>query len=946
MIEYVTSNPTRDARLPFGQAPQAVVTFAILLLVVLLGYLPSALRGQFLGFDDNLFFGPDNPEFREGGLGAVLDPSHPIANAYLPVAHGVMWLEWWLGGGRPLLPHLVALLLHALAGVTFVRLLLRLRVHSLLAHLAGALFVVHPALAESVAWVSGHKDLLCGWFVLWALLQTAKYAEAPGCLRLFGIALLGALAMYSKATAVVQPFLALLVCFAVPGGRSRFLAPFVLLLVTVPIAMHHQWLAAAEGTLADAAVGERLTQVPGAFLHYLTTALWPLHLNVLYPEVQTLEVFRGQMVLGGGVVGAVLALALVAWWVPSWRGVALGLSAFFTALLPFNTAYPASSIAAADRYLYLAIPGLALAIAVIANVLLRRVGVVAVALLLLPLLWLCAARAAVFENDEALWQASLAEDPDNAVAHLNLVNSRMGRAVEIDDLRQHLQAAVKAARYPIHELRARELLRVIALQVADYDDAAVQARAAIAAAEAQLQREHGDKRKREAAALLVQARLWAFEPLRLAGDKAGAAKNLEACKQLFPDHPDVIAFEVLTELAVVAESLAKAAANGRREGIADDDPRGLEVDRKLAAALAKFPDHAQLLVAQASWDRARGRVWDAIKAYRKAQKADETCVDAWLGAARMLRERESYEDALTCAAKGLQCRPDPALRQEEALSLVGLGRLDDAISRLEAYVKVHPKDRDTPKVLSNLLIGRAYARLSEPGISHAEILKIVERALAYNPEEPRAHLVLGRVLREQRRFAEAVAELELAHRLMPEFDDARQQLAEALSQLGFDYLLTKQDEAAADAWLRCLAVAPKDLETEGLRMQLRRIWRLHEERGIERKKNGDLPGAIADFRRCLQIDPEQHWAAWLLATALHEQPDANRDEIVALCRQALAGQQKSGLDRSMQVYLLALTLTKGGSHSEARTLVEGYLEKPDDDAKPQVLEALRAMVTK
>ncbi|MCC7064058.1 MAG: tetratricopeptide repeat protein, partial [Planctomycetes bacterium] len=284
--------------------------------------------------------------------------------------------------------------------------------------------------------------------------------------------------------------------------------------------------------------------------------------------------------------------------------------------------------------------------------------------------------------------------------------------------------------------------------------------------------------------------------------------------------------------------------------------------------------------------------------------------------------------------------------QEEALSLVGLGRLDDAISRLEASVKVHPKDRDTPKVLSNLLIGRAYARLSEPGISHAEILKIVERALAYNPEEPRAHLVLGRVLREQRRFAEAVAELELAHRLMPEFDDARQQLAEALSQLGFDYLLTKQDEAAADAWLRCLAVAPKDLETEGLRMQLRRIWRQHKERGIERKKNGDLPGAIADFRRCLQIDPEQHWAAWLLATALHEQPDANRDEIVALCRQALAGQQKSGLDRSTQVYLLALTLAKGGSHSEVRTLVEGYLEKPDDDAKPQVLEALRAMVTK
>ena len=36
-------------------------------------------------FDDNFYFGPDNPEFRDG-LAAVLDPSRPIANAYLPVA--------------------------------------------------------------------------------------------------------------------------------------------------------------------------------------------------------------------------------------------------------------------------------------------------------------------------------------------------------------------------------------------------------------------------------------------------------------------------------------------------------------------------------------------------------------------------------------------------------------------------------------------------------------------------------------------------------------------------------------------------------------------------------------------------------------------------------------------------------------------------------------------
>ena len=45
---------------------------------------------------------------------------------------------------------------------------------------ATALFLVHPALCESVAWVSSRKDVLCGAFVFASLWLTARAARHDG----------------------------------------------------------------------------------------------------------------------------------------------------------------------------------------------------------------------------------------------------------------------------------------------------------------------------------------------------------------------------------------------------------------------------------------------------------------------------------------------------------------------------------------------------------------------------------------------------------------------------------------------------------------------------------------------------------------------------------------------------------------------------------------------
>ena len=934
--------PGSPLRAPLPTAAPLWWSVLLLLPLVMLVYGPAALPAQFLAFDDNYYFGPDNPQFQAGAR-ALLDPQQPIANVWLPVAHLSLYFDYWVGNGSPFLPHLHSLLLQALAAIVLARLLLRLGASAFVAHGAAALFAVHPALAESVAWVSGRKDVLSGLFVFAALHACVAHAERPRPARLLLVALFAALAMYSKATAVVLPLLVGAVLAVVGGDRRRWWSLVVAVLVVGPIAWHHQRVAAAEGTMGDAELAARLGQVPGAFLHYVGTTLWPLRLNVLYPEVDTLALFRAQLAPGAVAVGLAAVAVLGLWLRPATRLAALGLTTFVLALLPFNTAFPASSIAAADRYLYLALPGAGL----VGALLLQRTGRAAwplMAVLLLVVAYLGGSRAQQFRDDATLWTASLEVDPANAVAHLNLVTDRMRRGpVQVGDVRGQVEAAVAAARYPIHALRAQQLLVQFALLEADYPRAAAAARGAIAAAEAQLARERSPNRINEATALLLAAQIAAFEPLRLAGDEAGAEAMHRAAKALVPDSPDVVAFSVLRELAACAQELQQQAAAGKPARLADDDPRGLAADRVLAAALQQHPRNAGLLLAQAEWDRARDRVKEALRRYRQATQSGPERVDAWLGAARLMRERELFEEAAKFAREGLVHRPDPALRQELALALVGQGKLDDAELQLRAYLKLRPGDKDGGRILANLLTVRAYAKLAEAGTDPATIVRMIDEALVFNPDEARAQLVLGRLARQERRTVAAVRHFELAHAKLPQLAEARQGLVESLAAQGYECLLARNDDAAVTAWLRCVELAPEDFDSAEIKAQLLNAWGRYEARGLAALESGDRAAAAVAFRQCLRIAPDQHWAAWLLATVVHEDPAADLGELERLCRQALAWQEQHALDRSQQVLLLARTLLRAGRVEEGKALAATYLGAPGADAKPQVLAALKSL---
>src|SRR5262249_1646752 len=142
----------------------------VLLALAVLGLLTfgwSATHAGFLDFDDDLFFGPDNAAFarayEDGAWWSLLDPRCTIADAWLPVSHVSLFIDYWamralgLGSGWA---RLHSLALHVLAAFALARLLGRLGLAVLPAAAVGSVFLVHPALVESVAWVSGRKDIL------------------------------------------------------------------------------------------------------------------------------------------------------------------------------------------------------------------------------------------------------------------------------------------------------------------------------------------------------------------------------------------------------------------------------------------------------------------------------------------------------------------------------------------------------------------------------------------------------------------------------------------------------------------------------------------------------------------------------------------------------------------------------------------------------------------
>ncbi len=902
----------------FSPAPRlpALLSFVVLALLGALVFGPPALHAQHLNFDDPFFFGAQSA-FASGGLAQVLDPRQTIANVYLPVAHLSLYVDWLLGGSDAAwVPRLHSALLHVVVAFLLARLLGRLGLSVAAATAAAALFSLHPALVESVAWSSSRKDVLSGLGVIACLSACVAHAHAPSGRRLVTVGLWALFALYSKATAiVVAPLAALLVLGSArqPGAWRAVLLLFAVVLLG---GLHHSALAVREGTLAgalDAGLSDRLLRAPGAYLHYLGKLIWPTSLNVLYPEVITLEAFAARVGWASVVLAALTSLALGALLRPRTRVAGVATCAVLIALLPFNTALPASTSAAADRYLYLVVPWAALAIAALAG----RAATLTCGGLAVVAAVLTIARVDAFADSQTLWRQSLAQDPRNAVACLNLAITP-AVAGDRTQTRLLLEQATQWARYPHHKLRAEAALASVAWQEERREAAVRHARQALDAARALPDSEAARLER-------VRRSLQGAVMAQTAGDGEAAQQLAVDALTLAPEHAAVLSYRASSLLRV-------SLADGRLR----DDAAAARVEAfaMLDRAVQTDPDAADPHVVRAQWLGASGDNLAALKSFDDALLRAPLHSDAHAGKVDLLLAQGLFGAAEAAARRAIAARLDDApMLAKLGMALAGQRKLADARAFYEDSLRLRPTDSGVRRLLAAVLVLETRPLLFQlPG---EQLEARADKIRELEPTNPEASLILAMARRHQRRLRDALVLLEGARQTLPDDPDVVRLLADTHRDLGYQLMLQGGErDRSIDHLREFCALAPSDVPTEGARMVIEQEATRQEDAGVKAFGKQQLVEAQAHFRRCLALMPDRAYTRYQLGLTLLQRGGDSAAEALDLFLAAETGLRAQGHDAGLPVLYQIMAMRRLGQDEAAAAKARAFVAVTANASSP------------
>ena len=411
---------------------------------------------EFLGWDDDVNLTRNARLFPVTAEAVGAYWTAPYLGLYVPVAY-TYWSALAVGSRAlegahpaaeldPTLFHLGNLALH-LGTVLFVLgILRRLGLSTRAALLGAALFALHPLQVEPVAWVTESRGLLAAlfstaavWLHLSAPERGARRARwVAGALVCFTLALL------SKPSAVAAPCI-LFVLERWQLGRSwrasiaATVPWFALAGLSVAVAMSIQ-LGGDAGALTE--VWTRPFIAADALAFYLAKLALPLGLAAEYgrsPE----RALAGGAIWFTWLVPAALALAVLV--VPRLRPWRAAAAVFVAGLIPvlglIPFAYQQYSTVA-DRYAYLAMLGPALALGLWCDASPTRARTLGPLALLLVLGVLSHRQLSHWSDTGALFEHSLAVQPDSATARINY-GAHLNQSGELDAAEEQFRAAIE-----------------------------------------------------------------------------------------------------------------------------------------------------------------------------------------------------------------------------------------------------------------------------------------------------------------------------------------------------------------------------------------------------------------------------------------------------------------------------------------------------------------------
>jgi len=413
--------------------------------VVFWAYSP-AMRGEFL-FDDNAL---------PFSLPNMAAPLSAWIGRIRPVLMFTYWINSRLSGEDPFSYHIFNVILHCLTSLLIFPMVRRLlewsgtqaALRNLLAAFAALLFLLHPAQAESVAYLAGRSEALSVLLVfasftvfLYRPRSAVSWPVVFAVLALFGAAVL------SKEHTVVLPALLLLTDYWWnPGfsfqGIRRNWRLYLLMALGAAAGVAFFWhLILGAGTGGSAGFGIKeftwyqyfFTQCRALFV-YIGMFLLPVNLTADWDFPISRTILDRGAIFG---LLALLALAAAAWFYR--RRFPLASYGYFVFLLLMS---PTSSILPikdpiAERRLYFSMFGLLLILVDALSRLKvdRRALAAACLTVALAAAGATRVRAAVWADPVALWEDTVRKSPNQRRAHFQLAyaydqRARYGQALE------------------------------------------------------------------------------------------------------------------------------------------------------------------------------------------------------------------------------------------------------------------------------------------------------------------------------------------------------------------------------------------------------------------------------------------------------------------------------------------------------------------------------------
>jgi Tfp pilus assembly protein PilF len=367
-----------------------------------------------------------------------------VGTYYRPLFLTWVRLNYALFNIHPFGWHATSVLLHLLVTWLVYLIVCKMTRRPNLAWLTALIFGLHPVHHEVVAWISGSTESLFAALFLAAFLAYLHSREGHGTLWTAISCGLYALALLSKETAIVLPFLIFIHCWIADGPgvvreapeyARRFARAFASMAFYIPIALIYlgvrfKVLGAFSSHVTKVLAPAWLWTMPLLLFSYLKHWLFPIHLAEFYDIFVQARPDLWHTILPGLVLLAITAAIWAARGHLGARDSGYAVAWILIPLLPgLDIAMFRADELVHDRYFYVPSLGASLLIALVieaigkggAKAFGQPVRLVTAALALALLLALGTVRATSFwANDSTLFTRGNQIAPQNVTARINL----------------------------------------------------------------------------------------------------------------------------------------------------------------------------------------------------------------------------------------------------------------------------------------------------------------------------------------------------------------------------------------------------------------------------------------------------------------------------------------------------------------------------------------------